>query len=119
MKKLAAYTITFLLVTFFFWAPALAQNTIENPISESFKDIPSIVSSVSRWMRPLGIVALTLVITYGGYVRLTATGNPEKEKASALIIRSGIIGFIIIVLAPLLVDIVGSLLGIDLLQTND
>jgi hypothetical protein len=59
------------------------------------------------------------VIIFGGYTRLTAAGDPEKEKKSMQIITAGIVGFLIIVLAPLIVGFIGTLLGVDSIITID
>lgn len=96
----------------------MAQTTIVNPISDAYKDIPSIINSLSNWVRPIAIVSLLGVIIYGGYIRLTAVGNSDKEEKAMKIIQAGIIGFIIIVLAPLVVGIIGSILGTELITTT-
>jgi len=59
-------------------------------------------------------VALTLfgMLVYGGYTRMTAAGDPDKEKLSVQIIVSAIVGFIIIILAPDIINIVGGLIGL-------
>jgi hypothetical protein len=50
---------------------------------------------------------------YGGFVRMTAAGDPDKEQKSMKILTAGIIGFVIIALTPLIINILGKFLGID------
>ena len=53
------------------------------------------------------------MILYGGWVRLTSQGNPDKVKSSSQIIVAAIVGFAIAVFAPTIVDFAGKLLGIQ------
>ncbi len=61
---------------------------------------------------PIIVFVLLGMIIYGGYTRLTAAGDPEKEEQSNQIITSAIIGFVIIALAPLIVNLLAQFLGI-------
>ena len=60
------------------------------------------------------------MVLYGGWVRLTSQGNPDKVKSSSQIIVAAIVGFAIAVFAPTIVDLAGKLLGIQggLIQSN-
>jgi hypothetical protein len=53
------------------------------------------------------------IIIYGGFTRMTAAGDPEKEKLSSQILTAGIVGFVIVALSPLIINVLGSFLGID------
>jgi len=92
-----------------------APAVIQNPLDPRFGDVFSILSSFTTFIQPLAIVALLGMLIYGGFVRLTAAGDPEKEKLSIQIIQAALIGFVIIVIAPLIVSAIGAILGIQLL----
>ncbi len=62
---------------------------------------------------PLILLVFLAMIVYGGFMRMTAGGEDEKIEMSTKIITSGVIGFIIIALAPLIINLLGRLLGID------
>lgn len=88
---------------------------IDNPISETFKDIPSIVNWASGAILPIATIVLIGIIIYAGFLRLTSMGNPDKEKQSMQTLTSGVIGFALILSAALVVGILGALFGIRLL----
>jgi hypothetical protein len=113
MKK---YTILLLIIIIapMFVVDVYAQ-AIGNPISERFRDLPSIVNVLSSWIRPFAVISLLIMIVYAGFTKLTALGDQEKEKRAMMMIQAAIIGFIIIVIAPVLVRIIGAVLGIELL----
>lgn len=114
--KSKIFITTFILVLPMFLVVVSAQTALPNPLPENWKDFPSIVNSASNWIRPIAIIGLTFIFAYGGYIKLTAAGNPDQEKKAYQIIRAGIIGFLIVVLAPFFVNILGGILGADLLQ---
>lgn len=116
MKKLQQGILTLSTFVVIFGSKVLAI-PLENPVSERYKDLISILGAFSSWVRPAAIVLLLGIIVWGGFVKLTAAGEQEKEKKAYLIIRAGLIGFTIIVVAPLIVDAVGAILGITLLST--
>lgn len=61
----------------------------------------------------LVLVVFLGIIIYGGFMRMTSAGNAEKEEQSTKILTAGIVGFIIIALAPFIINILGRLLGIN------
>ena len=76
-------------------------------------DLIENVQKLTGLVRPIAIIALIGVIIYGGFTRLTAAGDPEKEKKSMQILTAGIVGFLIIVFAGVLVGFIGDLLGVE------
>ena len=112
MKKifsiLALISSAFIIVA----GPASAV-VIENPVDQRFGDISSIISTLSAFIAPLAVFVFLIMIIYGGFTKLTAAGDAEKEAKAMKILQAGIIGFVIIVLAPLIVSIVSTLLGAE------
>jgi hypothetical protein len=111
VKKYKIIILSLIFVSLFS-VPVLAE-TIQNPVSDKYGDIIKIVNSFMQWVRGIAIIALLAYTSYGGYTKLTAGGDPEKDKKAMMTIRSGMIGFIIMVAAPFIVEAVGALLGID------
>lgn len=114
MKKLKVFVLTALTFAFFPWLVVHSQSntelgTIENPVEGNIVDV---VERLVGYIRPLIAVVFLFVIIYGGFVRMTAAGDAEKEKKSNAILTAGVVGFIIIVLAPVIVKIVSDLIGI-------
>jgi hypothetical protein len=60
-------------------------------------------------------LALLGIIIYAGFLKLTAAGNPDKEKQFMETLTSGLVGFILIISAALVISIIGALLGVRLL----
>jgi hypothetical protein len=107
--------ISRLLVGLLFLTPAFAVG-IENPLANTFKDIPSIVNWASSYVLPVSTVALLGIIVYAGFIKMTAIGNPDKEKMAMQTLTSGIVGFALILSSSLVVGILGAMLGIRLLN---
>jgi len=95
-----------------FFSPVLGQ-VLAIPNPSSFNSLEDIINTLGNLVRPIVIIALIGVVMYGGWVRLTSTGDPEKIALSSKIIVSALVGFGIIVLAPVIVEFLGSLLGIS------
>lgn len=92
--------------------------TIPNPTR--YGSLEDIINAVTSLIRPVFIITFGAMVLYGGWVRLTSQGNPDKVKSSAQIIVAAIVGFAIAVFAPTIVDFAGKLLGIQggLIQSN-
>ncbi|MBI4262007.1 hypothetical protein HY624_00585 [Candidatus Uhrbacteria bacterium] len=53
---------------------------------------------INIFLATLGIVAVVIVI-YGGFLWMTASGNPEQVETAQTLLIQGLIGFVIIALA--------------------
>ena len=93
-----------------------AQGNIPNPAGEAFKDFPTAVATLSRWTRSLAILAYLAMMLYAGYVRMTAGGDPEKAKKAIQIIMYSTTGFILIIIAPLIIRTVGAIFQIQVFE---
>lgn len=92
--------------------PVYAQAVkIENPVL--FPDLESIINFFLGLVRPIIILVFIGTLMYGGWVYLNAKDDAGQTKKAKQIITASIIGFIIIVLAPVIVQLAGSLLGIN------
>lgn len=105
---------TLALTTFGFLSSSTSAATIPNPIEP--KTIADVINRVSGFVQPILVITLLVLIFAAGFTRLTSAGDADKEQKSVKILTSAVIGFIIVVLAPLIIKIVGSILGVkDLL----
>jgi len=85
--------------------------SIPNPTR--YGSLEEIINAVTSLIRPVFIITFGAMVLYGGWVRLTSQGNPDKVKTSSQIIVAAIVGFAIAVFAPTIVDFAGKLLGIQ------
>lgn len=95
-------------VTFAQSAFAQAAGDIQSPTSIT---ITQLFQSIVSLLVPIILLVLVGMIIYGGYVRMTAAGDAEKEQQSNQILTAAIIGFIIIALSPLIINLLGQFLG--------
>ena len=92
-------------------SPVGAAPTIPNPLT--LTSIADVITRVSGFVQPFALLGLVACIIGAGFVRLTSSGDPDKEQKSVKILTSAAIGFAIIVLAPLVVRILGTILGLN------
>lgn len=83
---------------------------IDSPVSGNLFDF---AGRIAGFIQPLIGVTFLLVIVYGGYVRMKAIGNAEEEQKSNSILTAGVIGFLIVVLAPAIVKFIAALVGVQ------
>ncbi|WP_436788864.1 pilin [Yinghuangia sp. YIM S10712] len=103
MARVAVLTV---LLVFASAAPAVAAN-----------DIPTVINNTRNWI--VGILAglATLFLTIGGLRYVMAGGDPgEVEKAKGAL-RAAAIGYALAILAPVLLEILQSIVGTDPAQT--
>lgn len=83
---------------------------IEAPTSIT---ITGLIQTALNFLPPIILLVFLGIIVYGGFVRMTASGDADKEQQSSQIITAGVVGFIIIALAPIIINFLGQLLGIS------
>lgn len=92
-----------------FITPAYAVEII-SPITIS--SIGVLINKVSGVTTPFSVLGFIFCVVIAGWTRMTAAGNAEKEAKSMKIAVSAAIGFAIIALAPLVVKVLASLIGV-------
>lgn len=117
MNKLKAFAIILFVNLIFFLSPVVAVD-IDNPADDRFRDVNAILGSLSALVFPIATFIFLVMIIIGGFTKLTAAGDADKEAKAMKVLQAGIIGFVIIVLAPLIVSIVGTFLGVQLIGTS-
>ena len=70
----------------------------ETPILEK-TDLETLIFRIVQYLLGFLGVAAILIIVYGGYLWMTAAGNEEKIKKGKSILRDGILGLAVIILA--------------------
>jgi hypothetical protein len=80
---------------------------IENPIeSDTFAEL---VELIINWIINIALVLAPLIVVYGGFIYMTATGDTNKLSQGKNIILYAVIGFIVALLAKSLAGILTGL----------
>lgn len=116
-KKFIIAFILNCLVYIFPLSAVYAEGNIPNPIGDPFRDFPTAIGTLSSWVRSLAILFYLAMLLYAGYIRMTAGGDPEKAKKSIQIIMYSTTGFILIIIAPLIIRTVGAIFQIEVFET--
>ncbi|MDA1337711.1 MAG: pilin [bacterium] len=74
-----------------------SSSVLINPISST--TLPELLENVLNFLFGLSIVVLPIIILYGGFLMLTAGGEPEKISKSRTILLWAVVAFAIILLA--------------------
>lgn len=82
--------------------------TIPNPVSGDFL---SIISKLTSFIRPFTILVFILVMFWGGFQIEIAGDKTEKVTNGMKTIAAGIVGLIIMFLAPTIPDLIGAIFG--------
>ncbi len=84
---------------------------IPNPVK--YNSLEEVINTILGLVRPIVVLVFLATVMYAGWVRLTAQDNAEKVEQSTKIMVAAAVGFGIIVLAPVVVEFVGSLIGVQ------
>ncbi len=75
--------------------------------------IGDIVSEFLKYLFPLAGLLVLLYLLLGGFQLMTSGGDPKKTQEAKGKITNALIGFVIVFIAYWLVQIVGTILGIE------
>ncbi len=78
------------------------------------KTLEQLINALASIARPVIILTFGGMILYGAWIRMTSQGNPDKVEQSMRILVAAIVGFIIIVFAPVISDFLLKLLGVNM-----
>lgn len=97
------------------YAPTtFAQNiNYQIPNPSKYNSLEDIISAAASLIRPIFLITFGAMIIYGAFMLLTSSGNEEKVQTSRKTITAAIIGFIIAVFAPTLVNFALNLVGVE------
>lgn len=85
---------------------------VRGPLDPSLQTIGDVINRVVSFIFPVGVLILFVVFVMGGFDYMTSQGNPEKIKSGQAKIKTGIIGFLILVFAFLIVRILAFIFGL-------
>ena len=89
-------------------APALAA--VPMPVAAAH-DLPTIIRNLTVWIVGLLAGVATLFLTVGGVRYLMAGGDPAEVERAKSALKSAALGYALAVLAPVLLQILRSIVG--------
>ncbi len=94
--------------------PVFAQNiNFKIPNPSRFDNVEQIISAAGSLIRPVLLITFAGMILFGAFQLLTSQGNEDKVAGAKQTLTAAIIGFIIAVLAPTIVNVFTNLLGVQ------
>lgn len=112
-NKIIASITTFALLGMVVFPVAVSAAGLGFPTISRYETLEEIVNAFLSLLRFVVVILLVIAIMYGGITRITSQGDADKIAKSQKIIVSAIIGFAIVVLAPVIVEFVGTLVGAE------
>jgi hypothetical protein len=73
--------------------------------------LTGVIDNLRNWLVGILATLATLFLTIGGLRYLTAGGDPGQVEKAKTALKSAAIGYALAILAPLLVTILGSVVG--------
>ena len=86
-------------------APAIAQQPELGPT------LSDVIDGLRAWLVGLLAGLATLFLTIGGIRYLTAGGDPAQIERAKSALRSAALGYVLAILAPVLVGVLQSIVG--------
>ncbi len=114
LLKILNIFFSFSIFTSFLIVEVSAQNTgYKIPCPSRVCSLEEFISLIGSLIRPIFLVTFGAMIMYGAFLLLTSRGNEEQIENSKKTIMAAIIGFSIAALAPTIVGIITSFLGVE------
>ena len=77
----------------------------------SSPSLNGVIDNLRTWLTGILAAVATLFLTIGGLRYVTAGGDPGQVEKAKTALKSAAIGYALALLAPLIVSIVGSVVG--------
>lgn len=76
-----------------------------------YTNIGSLVSVITPWLLIFGGLIFTGLVIYAGFILMNSAGDPKKLTEARELLKSGVIGIIIILSAITIISVVAWLTG--------
>lgn len=128
MRKMYAYLLTYVMIFIFYiltkLSPVLATGYVD-PDTRYFSPTPTIpnpslygsleelINGAAQFIRPLFLITFGAMILISAGTIMTAQSDASKVQSGRQILIAAIIGFVLAVFAPAIVNFVTGLLGVS------
>ena len=92
-------------------AQAAVQSGVHEMVPLAVNDLPTIVSNLRNWVMGILAALATLFLTIGGVRYLMAGGDPSEVERAKAAFRSAAVGYVLAVIAPVVLTVLRSIIG--------
>jgi len=78
----------------------------------TIRSISDLINSITDWVFKIAIIVAPLMLVIGAILFMTARGNPEQIKLGKKIIFWTVIGFLIVLFAEGIINLIDYILGV-------
>jgi hypothetical protein len=89
-------------------------NTELAKIQDSGATDKTVVQMIINIATPVAVIAVVLLLVYGGFMMMTSQGNPDKLQEAKQVITNAIIGFVVILLCVGILLLISNTLGLNI-----
>lgn len=87
--------------------------TISGPLGSDVSTLGGLITKVVNFfLIPLAGTILFIVLIWGGFDFIISRGNPDKLKSAKAKLTTGLIGFVLLVIAYLIVRLLSIIFGL-------
>ena len=86
---------------------------IQGPMDNKYSTLGAVINRVvGSFLIPIAAVILFIIFLWGGYEFVISQGSPEKIKSGRAKITAGIIGFVLLIAAYVIVKLLAFIFGL-------
>lgn len=83
-------------------------------IQKAGADEQSVVQMIINIATPVAVIAVVLLLVYGGFMMMSSKGDPDKLQEAKQVITNAIIGFVVILLCVAILLLISNTLGLKI-----
>ncbi|MFS8131384.1 MAG: hypothetical protein ACMG57_05415 [Candidatus Dojkabacteria bacterium] len=89
------------------------MDTFRIPCVTTYCTLEEFINALTKLIVPVFLLTFAAMLLYGAFVYLTARDSADKVASAKKIMVAAIIGFVLAVLAPTIVNFIAGLLGVQ------
>lgn len=74
------------------------------------------VNAIINIATPIAVIAVVLLLVYGGFMMMSSKGDPDKLQEAKQVITNAIIGFVVILLCVAILLLISNTLGLNIYE---